>query len=154
MAFSLTSKYLYYSSDLSLLPSNIPDIILPPTFFTALFWVALLLWALGVASIYVSSVYPIERYNIKAYANLVTHVALPVGMTDLYLLREDLLITPLPRSCSLVGCICLLSEVCKWLQCHRQIRRLTKSSTVCANRICIHSWVVSRLTENKTFDSM
>lgn len=89
MALSLTSKYLYYSSDLSVLPSNIPDIILPPTFFTALFWAALWLWALGVASIYVSSVYQVERHNTRAYANIVTHVALPAGMSDLYFPRED-----------------------------------------------------------------
>lgn len=79
-----------------MLPSNIPNILLPPAFFTALFWIALWLWALGIVSVYVSSIYVIKKYNTNVYANIVTHIAFPLGMSDLYLLREvlGLLIAP------------------------------------------------------------
>jgi hypothetical protein len=76
------------------LPNNIPDsILLPPAFFTALFWIALLLWAFGIVSIYVSRVYVVEKYNTHIYADIVTHITFPIGMSDIYLLREVLGIT-------------------------------------------------------------
>jgi hypothetical protein len=93
--FRLTSNY---SLDISVLPSNIPDVVLPPAFFTALFWLALWLWLLGIISIYISSIYVIEKYKLKAYAIIAMHTALPIGMSDLYLQREvlGLLIPPIP----------------------------------------------------------
>lgn len=73
-----------------MLPSDIPNILLPPTFFTAILLLALVFWALGIISIYVSTIYVIAKYHIKDYAHIVTNVAFPLGMSDLYLIREVL----------------------------------------------------------------
>jgi hypothetical protein len=79
---------LNYSSDISVLPNNIPNILLPPAFFTALFWLALLFWAFGIVSIYVSRVYVVTKYKTHIYAEIVTHITFPIGMSDIYLLKE------------------------------------------------------------------
>ena len=77
-----------------MLPNNIPNILLPPAFFTALFWVALWVWALGIVSIYVAKVYVIKKYNTHIYADMVTLIYFSIGI---YVLKRylGLLITPL-----------------------------------------------------------
>lgn len=92
-ASHLTFKYLYLS-DLSILPNNIPDVLVPPGFFAALFWIALVFYFLGVVSVYVSSIFTFadrfEKYNLRTWAKIVTHVTFLIGMRNLYLLGEGL----------------------------------------------------------------
>jgi hypothetical protein len=122
------------------LPKNIPNILLPPAFFTALFWVALLVWALGIVSIYVARIYVIKKYNAHIYADIVTHIFFPIGMSDImggsWITVTDHSIT---RTWNLVDRVGLLSEGCKRLQRLSRFRRPNSPSTVRANWICIRS---------------
>jgi hypothetical protein len=120
------------------LPKNIPNVILPPAFFTALFWVALLVWALGTVSIYVARIYVIQKYNAHIYADIGTHVFFPIGMSDI---MGGSWITDhsITRTWNLVDRVGLLSEGCKRLQRLSQFGRPNSPSTVRANWICIRS---------------
>ena len=81
--FHLTFKYLSYLSDFSVLPEDIPDILLPPHFSTPIFWIAALLYFIGILSFFFSAGF-IEKSYMKGYEKTVMYVTLIIGMSDLY----------------------------------------------------------------------
>lgn len=93
-----TFRLTLYSSELSILPANVPFDLKPPGSFLALFWLALWLWFLGLVFLFMSNIYVYDKHNSKAYASILAHIFLHFGMSGLYLfLREvlGLLIIPI-----------------------------------------------------------
>ena len=79
-----------YSSDISMipLPTELQNILLPPHYFAVLFWIAFGLWILSIIGILISSVYVVEKHNTKVRASVMAQLALPSGMSDLYILIQ------------------------------------------------------------------